>query len=139
MKFSKVSGSFFNFFASHRCRRDFPQSVGALYRSYYVFKVKISHNPATFLPKAYIQPFFPKCPTLTVVIWFWRPDFAPLTYVHALFFKVSKPKNKKATSGQLTGNGFSRTGETVISCPVSLFLFYNSANLSQDGRYQNME
>jgi len=52
---------------------------------------------------------------------------------------MSNPKKKKAISGQLTGNGFSRTGGTVISCPVSLFLFYNSANLSQDGRYQNME
>jgi len=77
--------------------------------------------------------------TLTVVICIPGQDFAPLSYEHALFFKVSKPKNKKATSGQLTGNGFSRTGGTVISCPVSLFLFYNSANLSQDGRYQNME
>jgi len=44
----------------------------------------------------------------------------PLSVYTTFFAKVSHPKKKKATSGQLTGNGFFRTGETVISCLVSL-------------------
>jgi hypothetical protein len=65
---------------------------------YYVFRAKISHPAANIFqgvyteflikmshPKAYIQPFLPKCPT---------------------------PKKKKTISGQLTGNGFLQNGNS---------------------------